>query len=102
VEVCARWKQEFESRLEAESGSELEEGRRTPAAGGRPRVREVGIVVSCDGSGERRWRTELQLGGSKSLDQNHWATALRAEPKRAGLLNRGGFRFGLRRWYCAE
>ncbi len=28
VEVCARWKQDFESRLEAESGSEEKMGAR--------------------------------------------------------------------------
>jgi len=73
-----------------------------PPAGARPGGREVGIVVSCGGSGERRWRTELQLGGSKSLDENHGATALGTEPKRAGWLNEGRFWFGVWRWYCAE
>jgi hypothetical protein len=94
VEVCARWQQ-----AESVCG---EEGRRTPPAGARPRVREVGIVISCGGSGKRRRRTELQLGGSKSLDENHGATALGTEPKRAGWLNEGRCWFGLRRWFCAE
>src|ERR1039458_3368449 len=62
----------------------------------------AGIVVSCGGSDEKGWRTELELGRGKSLDDHHAAATLGTEPKCAGFLDRGGFRFG-RRWrYCSE
>jgi len=49
-------------------------------------VRELRMVVSCGGSGERRWRTELELGCRKSLDDHHRPTTLGTGPKRVGLL----------------
>ena len=59
-------------------------------------------MVSCGGSDEKGWRTELELGRGKSLDDHHAAATLGTEPKCAGFLDRGGFWFG-RRWrYCAE
>jgi hypothetical protein len=36
------------------------------------------MVVSCGDSGERGWRTELDLGSRKSLDDHHAAAGLRA------------------------
>ena len=36
----------------------------------------MGIVVSCGDSGERGWRTELDLGSRKSLDDYHAAATL--------------------------
>ena len=38
----------------------------------------------------------MDLGGRKSLDDDHGAAALGAEPKRTRFLGRGGFWFGLR------
>jgi hypothetical protein len=75
------------------------------AAGGEGhRVRERGVVVSCGGSGEKGWRTELDLGRSESLDDYHGTATLGTEPKRAGWQDWGGFRFGLRcyRAECCE
>ena len=61
----------------------------------RHRIRESGMVVSCGDSGERRWRTELDLGSCKSLDDHHAAAAFGTEPKWVRFLGRRGFRFGL-------
>ena len=60
--------------------------RTTPAGGGRRRVREIVIGVSCDGSGAKRWRTELELGSRKSLEDRHGAATLGTAPKRARFL----------------
>ena len=65
-------------------------------------MRELGIVVSCGRSGEKGWRTELELGSRKSLDDHHGAATFGTEPKRARLLGKGGFGFGVRWLYCAE
>jgi len=62
-------------------------------------VREIGIFVSCGDSGERGWRTELDLGSRKSLDDHHAAATFGTEPKWAGFLGGGGFWFSLR-WRC--
>ena len=70
-------------------------GRRTPAGGEGPRVWELAIVVSCGGSGERGWRTELELGSGKAFDDQHRPPTLGAAPKRAGWMDAGGFGFGL-------
>jgi hypothetical protein len=48
-------------------------GRTTPAGGEGHRVRELGQVASCGGSGEKRWRTELDLSRRKPLDDHHRA-----------------------------
>ncbi len=77
-------------------------GRTTPAGDGKHRGSEIVIGVSCSGSGEKGWRTELELGRGKSLDDHHAAATFGTEPKRARFLDRGGFWFG-RRWRdCAE
>jgi hypothetical protein len=80
----------------------VQEGRTTVAGGQRQRVREMGMVVSCGDSGERGWRTELELGSRKSLDDHHAAAAFGTEPKWARFLGRRGFWFGLRWLYCSE
>jgi len=61
----------------------------------RHRIREIGMVVSCGDSGERGWRTELNLGSRKSLDDHHAAAAFGTEPKWARFQGRRGLRFGL-------
>jgi len=45
-------------------------------------VRELGMVVSCGGSGEKGWRAELELGGAKPLDDHHGPATVGTEPKR--------------------
>ena len=75
----------------------------TAAAGGKAhRVRKVGIVVSYGGSGEQGWRTELELGRGKSLDNHHGATTFGTDPKRVRFLDSGGFWFGARWLVCVE
>ena len=64
-------------------------------------MREIGIFVSCGNSGERGWRTELDLGSRKSLDDYHLSATLGTEPKWARFLGRRGFWFGLR-WLCSS
>ena len=48
-------------------------GRTTPAGDGKHRVSEIGMGVSCSGSGEKGRRTELELGRSKSFEDHHGA-----------------------------
>ena len=60
----------------------------------------LGTAVSC---GDRdRWRTKLDLGSRKSLDNDHRPTTLGTEPKRARFLGGGCFLLGLRLPYRAE
>ena len=61
----------------------------------------IGIVVSRDGSAERRWGTELQLGSGKSLDDDHGSSALGTEPKEVCRLKLGSL-WLVRRGECAE
>jgi hypothetical protein len=77
-------------------------GRTTVAGDGKHRGSEILIGVSCSGSDERRWRTELELGGGKSLDDHHGAATLGTEPQRVQFLGWRGFWFGLRRLFRAE
>ncbi len=60
------------------------------------------IGVSCSGSGAKGWRTELELGSSKSFDDYHGAATFGTEPKRVRLLGWRRFWFGLRRLFCVE
>src|SRR5260370_5852278 len=69
------------------------------AGGARHRVREIGIFVSCGDSGERGWRTELDLGSRESLDDHHAAATFGTEPEWARLLGGGSLWFSLR-WRC--
>jgi len=77
-------------------------GRTTPAGDGKHRRIEIVIGVSCSGSDEKRWRTELELGSGKSLDDHHGAATSGTEPKRVQLLGWRGFWFGLRWLDCVE
>ena len=76
--------------------------RTTPVGDGKHRVSEIVIGVSCSGSGEKRWRTELDLGGGKSLEDHHGAATLGTAPKWIGLRSWRRFWFGLRRLVCVE
>ncbi len=58
------------------------------------------MVVSCGGSGEQGWRTELDLSRRKPLDDHHRPTTAGTEPKRSGFLGRGCFWLGLRLNHC--
>src|SRR5579872_755904 len=60
------------------------------------------MVVSCGGSGETRWLTELDLGCSKSLDDHHGSATFGTDPKRARFLGWGNFWLGARWLYCVE
>src|SRR5712691_5437567 len=41
----------------------------------------MSIVVSCGGRDWKRWRTELNFGGSEPFDDHHGASTLRTAPK---------------------
>ena len=64
-------------------------GRSTPAGAEGHRVRELGQVVSCGGSGEKGWRTELDLSRRKPFDDHHGPATVGTEPKRSGFLGGG-------------
>src|SRR5271166_509177 len=82
-----------ERKLEAGSLVDEQRRRTRPVSAGRHRASEIGMGVSCSGSGERRWRTELELGGGKSLDDHHGAATLGTEPQRVQFLGWRGFWF---------
>ena len=65
-------------------------------------MREILIGVSCSGSGAKRWRTELELGSRKSLDDHHGAATFGTAPKRARFLDSRCLLFYLRLRYRAE
>ena len=65
-------------------------------------MREIGIVVSYGGSGEKGWRTELELGGGESLDYHHGTAAFGADPKQARFLGGGDFLFSALWLGCVE
>ena len=77
--------------LRAEVGSQElgggQQGRTTPAGDGKHRVSEIVIGVSCGGSGEKGWRTELDLGRRESLDDHHLSATFGTAPG-DGLLAR--------------
>ena len=77
-------------------------GRTTAAGDGKHRGSEMAIGVSCSGSDQKRWRTELELGSRKSLDDHHGAATLGTEPKRARFLDSRCLLFYLRLRYRAE
>src|SRR6266446_831523 len=77
-----------EARLRAvdESGVEGEESycaRRQRRAGGAetPETFVMLIVLSCGGRDRKRWRAELDFGGSESFDDHHGASTSRTAPK---------------------
>ena len=78
------------------------QGRTTPAGDTKHRGSEIVIGVSCSGSGEIRWRTELELGSRKSLDDHHGAATLGTAPKRARFLGSRCLLFDLRLRYRVE
>ena len=89
-------------KLEARS---LVDGRRKrtgPVGAGRHRASEIGMRVSCRGSGEPGGRTKLELGSSKSFEDHHGAATLGTAPKWVQLLGWRGFWFGLRWLFCVE
>ena len=59
-------------------------------------------AVSCGSRDQDRWRTELDLGSSKSFEDHHWSTTLGAEPKRARVIGSEFFLFCLRLLLRAE
>ena len=93
--VCAR-------KLEARSLVDGQRKRTRPVGVGRHRASENGIGVSCSGSDEKRWGTELELGSGQSLEDHHGAATLGTEPKRIRLLGWRGFWFGWRQWFRVE
>ena len=72
----------------------------TKRAGTRGRF-ELEKVVSCS-RGDQRWRTKLNFGSGKSLDDFHWTTTLWAAPKIGAVLGGGSVSFGLWLLYPAE
>ena len=60
------------------------------------RASEIGMGVSCRGSGEPGWRTKLELGRSKSFDDHHGAATFGTAPKRGRFLGRRCLLFYLR------
>jgi hypothetical protein len=60
------------------------------------------MVASCGGSGETRWRTELQLGSGESLDDRHGTATSGTEPKRAEGRDAGRVCFSLQRRYWTQ
>ena len=46
-----------------------------------PKIFVVSIVVSCGGRDWKRWRTELDFGGSEPFDDHHGASTLRTAPE---------------------
>ena len=58
-----------ERELEARSLVDGQRKRTRPVGAGRHRASEIGMGVSCRGSGEPGWRTKLELGRGKSLEQ---------------------------------
>src|SRR5713226_8934570 len=59
-------------------------------------------AVSCGSRDQDRWRTELDLGGSKSFEDHHRPATLGTEPKRARFLGSGCFLLCLQLLYRAE
>jgi hypothetical protein len=59
-------------------------------------------AVSCGSRDQDRWRTELDLGSSKSLENDHRPTTLGTEPKRARFIGSGRFLFCVRLLCRAE
>ena len=51
-----------------------------------------GRVISCS-PGQERWRTELELCGCESFDNDHWSAALGTAPQRVQGRSCRGFRF---------
>src|ERR1019366_2049201 len=76
--------------------------RARPVGAGKHRGSENVIGVSCGGAGAKGWRTELELGCSKSLENPHRAATFGTAPKWIRLLGWRRFWFGLRWLDCVE
>src|ERR1700694_6038415 len=62
----------------------------------RDEARKVFVLwtaLSCGSRDQDRWRTELDLGSSKSLENDHRPTTLGTEPRRARFIGRGSYLF---------
>ncbi len=55
--------------------------RRRTAGAETPKTFVMSIVLSCGSRDWKRWRTELDFGGSESFDDHHGASTLRTAPK---------------------
>src|SRR5260370_18477886 len=91
-----------ERKLEAGSLVDGQRKRTRPVGAGRHRASEIGRGVSCSGSGAKGWRTKLELGSSKSLEDYHGAATFRTAPKRARFLGSRCLLLYLRLRYRAE
>ena len=76
--------------------------RRGTERGEARKVFVLWTAVSCGSRDQYRWRTELDLGSSQSLDDHHRPTTVGTAPKRAGLLGSRCFLFWLSLLYRAE
>ena len=54
-----------------------------------------GRGISCS-RGQERWRTELELCGCESFDNDHWSAALGTAPQRVRCRSGGRLRFVFR------
>lgn len=54
--------------------------RRRTAGAETPKTIAMLIVLSCGNGDRKRWRTELNFGGSESFDEHHGASTVRAAP----------------------
>jgi len=91
-----------ERELEARSLVDGQRKRTSPVGAGRHRASEIGMGVSCRSSGEPGWRTKLELGRGKSLDDHDGAATFGTAPKRVRLLGSRCLLFYLRLRYRAE
>jgi len=55
--------------------------RRRTAGAETPNTLAMWMVLSCGNGGRKRGRAELHFGGSKSFDEHHGASTVRAAPK---------------------
>ena len=76
--------------------------RRGTGRGEARKVFGLWTAVSCGSRGQDGWRTELDLGRSKSLDDDHGPATLGTEPKRARFIGSGRFLFCVRLLYRTE
>jgi hypothetical protein len=91
-----------ERELEARSLVDGQRKRTRPVGAGRHRASEIGMGVSCRGSGEPGWRTKLELGRGKSLDDHDGAATFGTAPKRGRFLGSRCLLFYLRLRYRAK
>jgi hypothetical protein len=55
--------------------------RRSTAGAETPKRFVMLIVLSCGGRDRKRWRAELDFGGSESFDDHHGTSTSRTAPK---------------------